>query len=1657
MIRRILAIAALGGLFIVAGLSAVAAPLPAGHDGYGTSPHFGPPLGSPGQTSHGQPMASDGSGDQPALSSVDAAAMMDEFSRRPAAQKLVGKLKELVAKGGKASGRPQVTVMVEATGEVNLKSLADVAHAWTWPAGEHVAVVRVDTDRLLSLAAMDKVYAITSMEKVDASEPPAIPGQTPRSISLAGHVVAGNATAREQAQAAPPWRPASAIAAANARGERPTGAIGSLSTAIGGPSTPDGWWDVREGHSAMDAWNMGYKGSGVKVAIIDEQIDYAHPDLQGTFAVLPPGHPYAGWPQVFDPYAMGLLAQDKLLTPAQIGQRSTRNGASGMVEAYQTSGLTMTMMNGVEAATACFQPIDFVPISGTIFSTPILQPPTCDFIVPKTSKGGNLRYGHHPDTVLAANGVHTGFAGEYAGVLLVDEHTAGQYDTVYVDIDGDRDFTDEKPMTKADPIGWRDVTAPPDGVADFSAGILYWISDGVQPAPAGWVFGLEKDIPAAGTLVSIQFPDLAAGGHGTLCASNVGSRGRLGVRPDVSLEFRDLPGDHRPSVVNPGMAPEVSMVSIGDAYLSPFPPSWRYAIFGHDVERHDDDIQVVSNSYGFSGVDGDGWDGDSRLIDFYVRTYSPETTFLISAGNGGPGYGTRTAPVPSVAMDVAASTQMGSTGTDSITDTSQINYGDIIPFSGRGPRSAGGNGPDISADGAFAAGAVPINILPASGQAPNGVEALGTWGGTSRSGPVASGTMALIYQAFKAKNGRWPRYDEARSLMMSGARYAAYDVLTMGAGVLDAADSVRIASGKYGVYAMPSELDFDSYTGGKHPAFANAMRPGDEVESSITLTNPTDKPLTVRLSAQQVRRIGSYTQQLVTDRTKESPPSAVPDYLIPIDKAKIPVGTEFMVARGVMENNEEFELPPQQGAGTMNFYRFGVMQHTDINNDGKLWTDKNEDGVVAHASKSPISLAVTWDGVEHDRNSVEGIITRKLDERGVKGDVAVLGFACPRDGQPPTPEQDVKEKIALIERGGCTFVEKIQNAKALGAVAVIVYTTVTQTIAAMAANPGVDPGDLPPGVMISRADGIEIRDQLIAGKQVIAHMHSNNLVLKGIDASTPPDFNKSEIQEYEYERMSEYFSPSNNWTVSIHHPIERWSSGLYLAWWHSLASPVVTNTHISVRVDSYKYQPWTAVKLGQTEVTIPAGKEVKVPVNFKVAAGTAPGMLYGAVFIDYDRSADNPPVAAPGGYELANVRMTIPINAHVLAAYKWKGVVTLGGIDAFDEDAPYNNGGVRGTQNWGWRPESGDWRYFFVDAAEPPPGTYWIFRTQWEDETPRVADIDTRVYGPMQDRYTDPTNAANKDEKAANSDWYGPYGLGLLNRSPYLHLGGGYFAFNTSSGVNDDWIAAPATMAGLHEVMLHNMRFSGQNVDMGFTTDVSSLQITPGVVSLYGSQCQTVAVRPQMDLPGVQLKGYGMSVPEAYKDYPVKADVLADITTSSFRRDITLTQEAVRFIVTLDGEDDDDLDLYLMKDVNNDGMFTYPAERIALSGSPTGDEQINLAGFTQPGHYQVWVHGYTVLGQSKMNLTIDVISGTSLITKNAPAAMVGGEVYNLEVCADLSSLQGQNGPANGVIVFGPGPAPLLFQVPVTWQRSKPAIYVPLAAQGMEWQVAPATP
>ncbi len=1525
-------------------------------------------------------------------------------ARAEPALKLHGGLRELADRGTGGA----VWVSVESLERLDLSPFGP-AHQFTWPAGEEVAVLRVDAAALTKLAALPTVYAVRSLEVGSGPGHPDVPG-----LDDLAEQHLSPATLRDRAQGAGPWAAGSPAAAPRLR----------PASATTGGAGPTGWYDVEHGHAAKEAWDLGFRGEDVTVAVLDDAVDFANYDLMDTWAVLPDGHPYAGWPQVFDPEAGMLRAADNL--EPEDSPKSTRLASNGMIELYQDSAVEMRDVGGQMLPTACFQPL----LNRTAQEPRVLGPETCDFVVPDTSNGGTVRFGHHPDTTLMGLGVREGQLGEWAGVLLVDESTAGEFDTVYVDIDNDHDFSDEKPVSKASPLAWRDITEPPDGVPDLAAGLLYWISDGERPFPASWVWGLEADSLPAGRFIGMHY---IQGGHGTLCGSNILSQGRLGVRPDQVLAFRDLPGG-KPVSTNLGMAPKARLVSIGDVYIrnGAFPAAWRYAVLGHEVDRTDDDIQVTSNSYGWSGTDNDTLDPDSRFVDHYVRTLSPETTFLFATGNGGPGYGTLAPPSPAAAIDVAASTQVGSTGWDSITDTTQITYGDIIPFSNRGPSAAGASGPDVAADGAHASGGSPINGLG------DGTRANGTWGGTSRATPVAAGAMTLVYQAFRQQHDRWPTFAEARAILMSGARYAGYDTLTMGAGVVDAADAVRIAAGIGGVYATPSEWRVGGYEGQAHEAFPNVVTAGSETEGAIVLTNPSDQPVTLQLSAQRLRRVASQDDSLVADRTAESSPAlVVPDYLQPVDKSWIPEGTDLLTVRGVFPM-AEFDPNGDQVADS--YYRLGVLQHTDIDGDGKLWEDLNGNGAVNYVVFSDSYVDATVDDVTTRHDATEGAITVPLDDDGLEGPLAWYGLACnDENGDPPPPEQDIRERIALIERGTCTFAEKILNAQGFGAVGAVVFTDDRARVT----MGGVSTGIQVSGVMIDRPDGLDLRQQLLDGKAVTVHLGRRPLT-KGLDSGAMVEFGQSEIDGYEYMRFSDdWYGVRNNWEVSVHHPLERWADGMYLALWHAGRSTAVTDTLVTFRLDAYQYQPWSELSLDQTEVTIPAGGQVTVATQLTVAADTPPGAIVGAIFADYPRGEGDLPVPPPGGFERESLRTVVPVIASVAADYDWQGAVTLGGAGARDPDTGYDNGAMRGAFHWNWRPEAGDWRFFFLNATPPEDNTMWLFRTVWDDDV-AGSDIDTRIWGPLQDRYSDPEHPSNGDEDWSDPAWYGPYSLGRIGGSPYLHRGGGVFAFDTTSGGNEDWVTAAAG-AGLHEVMLHNVLFTGSQIDMPYETTAASLHLSSGQVHLYADRCATVILTSQMALPGFTARGVGMAAPEELKDQPVQQDDANDVGTTTYRHDTTLATDAVSLRITVDGQDDDDLDLFLLRDNDGDGQFTYPDELYAQApNGPTADEELVL-GATPAGPYQVWVHGFGVVGDdSTFDLTIFALAGDDLYAKDVPAEVAAGVPANLQVCANIEQLAGQDGPASGMLYFGPAGAPNLMALPVTWWRAMPTVHLPLS-------------
>ncbi len=68
------------------------------------------------------------------------------------------------------------------------------------------------------------------------------------------------------------------------------------------------------------------------------------------------------------------------------------------------------------------------------------------------------------------------YYGEPVKVLVADEEQAEVYDTVYVDLNNNHDFSDDKPCRKGDEVSYWDKDN--DSYPDESGGMIYFIADG---------------------------------------------------------------------------------------------------------------------------------------------------------------------------------------------------------------------------------------------------------------------------------------------------------------------------------------------------------------------------------------------------------------------------------------------------------------------------------------------------------------------------------------------------------------------------------------------------------------------------------------------------------------------------------------------------------------------------------------------------------------------------------------------------------------------------------------------------------------------------------------------------------------------------------------------------------------------------------------------------------------------------------------------------------------------------------------------------------------------------------------------------------------------------------------------------------------------------
>ncbi|MEW6546848.1 MAG: S8 family serine peptidase [Bacillota bacterium] len=357
------------------------------------------------------------------------------------------------------------------------------------------------------------------------------------------------------------------------------------------------------------------------------------------------------------------------------------------------------------------------------------------------SVGGVYRWGFFREGGLEADAPHeqdlnrNGNGGDVFPVFALDTVVAGQYDTVVVDTDRDQDLGDEVPLV---PLR---VTASRGELPRVA-----WFG----PRDRGVPFVLA-DLDPGGRWVSLGFDGHGHGTHvaGTAAAWNPG--GLKGAAPGARL-----------------MALK-ALRSSGDGSWSTIAQAMVYAA--------EHGAQVVGISAGGKG--DSSWEGspESELMAQLADRYG--VTFVVAAGNDGPGLGTSSPPGDGRTTLI--------TGAYMSPAMWEKEFGYRVPeeglwdFSGVGPRVDGTLAPEVVAPGS-ATSCVPRWLVPGGYQPMDG---------TSVAVPYLAGMLALLRQAADAAGYQ---VDAAgwRQAVMAGARpLPRYTLVEQGYGLVDAVGTWR--------------------------------------------------------------------------------------------------------------------------------------------------------------------------------------------------------------------------------------------------------------------------------------------------------------------------------------------------------------------------------------------------------------------------------------------------------------------------------------------------------------------------------------------------------------------------------------------------------------------------------------------------------------------------------------------------------------------------------------------------------------------------------------------------------------------------------------------------------------------------------------------------
>jgi len=493
---------------------------------------------------------------------------------------------------------------------------------------------------------------------------------------------------------------------------------------------------------ATDRAEQAAKVAGVQAADLSEVIPLDDPRPDGQTAPTPHDPPNAGTPRdnPYMPIAETGAAAFMAANPARDGR--------GVTVGVLDTGITLDHPALATTTTGAPKIVDWVTYTHpfndgdpTWVSTSQVTGPTFTAgAVTYTAPAGSFRFGVFDER-------HPNLGGEVGSDVNRDGNPAGSsglfgvlWDgagTVWVDVDQDRDFTDEPAMT--DYKVNRDVR-------------YFGTDNPATPVAERMPFVVQTD--GKNKVVNIG---IVSGAHGSHVAGIIAANGLFGGAMS-------------------GAAPGAQLVSVRVCLFVSGCTS-HALIEGMIYAAKQANVDVINMSIGGLPALNDA--NNTRAV-IYDRLIEQENVqMFISAGNSGPGE--NTVGDPSVASKVM------SIGTSISDATWAANYGSTAPapgtdnqhpFSSRGPREDGGFKPNVIAPGAA------ISSTPGwqAGGPVAGVHELppgySMFNGTSMAAPQAAGAGALLVGAAK-QTGVQHQPAQLRQALNSSARfidgYGAYE------------------------------------------------------------------------------------------------------------------------------------------------------------------------------------------------------------------------------------------------------------------------------------------------------------------------------------------------------------------------------------------------------------------------------------------------------------------------------------------------------------------------------------------------------------------------------------------------------------------------------------------------------------------------------------------------------------------------------------------------------------------------------------------------------------------------------------------------------------------------------------------------------------------